>query len=195
MLGPFHFTGTHSGTRLRIARLSAARATWFVEAGLVAFRDGLACTQHTVRTTVAPPHSSLYDFGVEELQASSTGLVPDMAESVVVETRHETRLSSAALLFEPSDRRRSLARTPRYFPDNRVRVGVRASRFFLAVQAAQTSRRRRAHAADETTKTALESRRIATAKIEWCLGKPSDLRRTELNHEDHRIFPARMRRS
>ena len=41
----------------------------------------------------------------------------------------------------------------------------------------------------KTTKAALESRRIATDKVEWCLGKLRDLRRVELNDEDHRIFP------
>jgi putative SOS response-associated peptidase YedK len=41
----------------------------------------------------------------------------------------------------------------------------------------------------KTTKAALESKRISTDKIEWCLGKLSDLRRVELNDEDHRIFP------
>jgi len=41
----------------------------------------------------------------------------------------------------------------------------------------------------KTTKAALESKRIATDKVEWCLGKLSDLKRTELNDEDHRIFP------
>jgi putative SOS response-associated peptidase YedK len=41
----------------------------------------------------------------------------------------------------------------------------------------------------KTTKAALESKRIATDKVEWCLGKLSDLRRAELNDEDHRIFP------
>jgi putative SOS response-associated peptidase YedK len=41
----------------------------------------------------------------------------------------------------------------------------------------------------KTTKAALENRRIAGEKIEWCLGKLSDLRRVELNDEDHRIFP------
>lgn len=40
-----------------------------------------------------------------------------------------------------------------------------------------------------TTKAATESKRIATDKVEWCLGKLADLRRTELNEEDHRIFP------
>lgn len=39
------------------------------------------------------------------------------------------------------------------------------------------------------TKAAQESKRIATDKVEWCLGKLNDLRRTELNDEDHRIFP------
>lgn len=42
----------------------------------------------------------------------------------------------------------------------------------------------------KTTKAALESRRIATEKIAWALGKLGDLRRTELNDEDSRIFPA-----
>jgi hypothetical protein len=40
-----------------------------------------------------------------------------------------------------------------------------------------------------TTKAALESKRIATDKIAWALGKLADLRRTELNGEDSRIFP------
>ena len=41
----------------------------------------------------------------------------------------------------------------------------------------------------KTTKAASESKRIATDKIEWALGKLSDLRRAELNDEDSRIFP------
>src|SRR5690242_4789326 len=41
----------------------------------------------------------------------------------------------------------------------------------------------------KTTKAATESKRIAADKVEWCLGKLADLRRTELNDEDHRIFP------
>ena len=41
----------------------------------------------------------------------------------------------------------------------------------------------------KTTKSAVESKRIATDKVEWALGKLSDLRRTELNDEDSRIFP------
>ena len=41
----------------------------------------------------------------------------------------------------------------------------------------------------KTTKAAQESKRIATDKVEWCLVKLNDLRRTELNDEDHRIFP------
>jgi hypothetical protein len=41
----------------------------------------------------------------------------------------------------------------------------------------------------KTTKAALESKRIAGEKVEWCLGKLNDLRRAELNDEDHRIFP------
>ncbi|MET0231431.1 MAG: SOS response-associated peptidase family protein [Rhodanobacteraceae bacterium] len=41
----------------------------------------------------------------------------------------------------------------------------------------------------KTTKAALGNRRIATEKVAWCLGKLHDLRRVELNDEDHRIFP------
>lgn len=41
----------------------------------------------------------------------------------------------------------------------------------------------------KTTKAALENRRIASEKIEWALGKLSDLRRHELVDEDSRIFP------
>jgi putative SOS response-associated peptidase YedK len=41
----------------------------------------------------------------------------------------------------------------------------------------------------KATKAATESKRIATDKIAWCLGKLSDLRRTELVDEDSRIFP------
>jgi putative SOS response-associated peptidase YedK len=40
-----------------------------------------------------------------------------------------------------------------------------------------------------TTKAATESRRIATSKVEWALGKLADLRRTTLVDEDSRIFP------
>ena len=39
------------------------------------------------------------------------------------------------------------------------------------------------------TKAATESRRIATDKIAWAMGKLSDLRRTELKDRDSRIFP------
>ena len=41
----------------------------------------------------------------------------------------------------------------------------------------------------KTTKAASESRRIATSKVEWALGKLADLRRTTLVDEDSRIFP------
>ena len=41
----------------------------------------------------------------------------------------------------------------------------------------------------KTTKAASESKRIATDKVEWALGKLADLRRSELNDEDSRIFP------
>jgi putative SOS response-associated peptidase YedK len=39
------------------------------------------------------------------------------------------------------------------------------------------------------TKAAVESKRIATDKIAWTMGKLSDLRRTELIDRDSRIFP------
>jgi putative SOS response-associated peptidase YedK len=39
------------------------------------------------------------------------------------------------------------------------------------------------------TKAAQESQRIASSKIEWAMGKLGDLRRTELNSADARIFP------
>ena len=39
------------------------------------------------------------------------------------------------------------------------------------------------------TKAATESKRIATDKIEWGMGKLSDLRPTELKDRDSRIFP------
>ena len=41
----------------------------------------------------------------------------------------------------------------------------------------------------KTTKAATESKRIATAKVEWALGKLADLRRTSITDEDARIFP------
>ncbi|GAB3377095.1 hypothetical protein GCM10027431_32600 [Lysobacter rhizosphaerae] len=41
----------------------------------------------------------------------------------------------------------------------------------------------------KTTKAATESKRIATDKISWSLGKLADLKRTELIGEDSRIFP------
>jgi putative SOS response-associated peptidase YedK len=41
----------------------------------------------------------------------------------------------------------------------------------------------------KTTKAATESRRIATAKVEWALGKLADLRRTSITDADARIFP------
>ena len=39
------------------------------------------------------------------------------------------------------------------------------------------------------TKAATESKRIAAEKIEWAMGKLSDLRRTDLKDRDSRIFP------
>jgi putative SOS response-associated peptidase YedK len=39
------------------------------------------------------------------------------------------------------------------------------------------------------TKKAQDEQRIATSKIEWCLGKISDLHRTELIDDDSRIYP------
>jgi putative SOS response-associated peptidase YedK len=41
----------------------------------------------------------------------------------------------------------------------------------------------------KTTKAATESKRIATDKVQWVLGKLADIRRTELVDEDSRIFP------
>lgn len=43
--------------------------------------------------------------------------------------------------------------------------------------------------ATRETKKALEDRRIATWKIDWTLGKLSDLSRTDAQEEDSRIFP------
>jgi putative SOS response-associated peptidase YedK len=43
--------------------------------------------------------------------------------------------------------------------------------------------------ATRTTKAATESRRIASDKVEWCLGKLAALRRTDLMDDDSRIFP------
>jgi putative SOS response-associated peptidase YedK len=42
---------------------------------------------------------------------------------------------------------------------------------------------------NKPTQAASDSQRIAIRKIEWCLGKLSDLRRSELIAEDSRIFP------
>lgn len=44
--------------------------------------------------------------------------------------------------------------------------------------------------ASKTTKAATESKRIATDKIEWAMGKLADLRRDELKDRDARIFPS-----
>lgn len=41
----------------------------------------------------------------------------------------------------------------------------------------------------KTTKAATESKRIATAKVAWAMGKLADLRRNELEPRDSRIFP------
>ena len=41
----------------------------------------------------------------------------------------------------------------------------------------------------KSTKKAEEDKRISTSKIEWAMGKLSDLHRTELVDEDSRIFP------
>lgn len=43
--------------------------------------------------------------------------------------------------------------------------------------------------ATKVTKTAAESQRIATSKIDWSMSKLGDLRRTELVGRDSRIFP------
>jgi len=42
----------------------------------------------------------------------------------------------------------------------------------------------------QTTKAATDSKRIATDKIAWAMGKLSDFRRSELKDRDSRIFPA-----
>ncbi len=44
--------------------------------------------------------------------------------------------------------------------------------------------------ATKTTKAATESKRIATDRIEWALGKLADLHRADLKDRDSRIFPA-----
>jgi putative SOS response-associated peptidase YedK len=41
----------------------------------------------------------------------------------------------------------------------------------------------------KATKAAVESQRIASDKVAWLLGKLADLRRTQANEEDARIFP------
>ena len=41
----------------------------------------------------------------------------------------------------------------------------------------------------KTTKKALDDKRIATDKVQWCLDKLAGLRRTELVQDDMRIFP------
>jgi putative SOS response-associated peptidase YedK len=41
----------------------------------------------------------------------------------------------------------------------------------------------------KTTKAAAESKRIAADKVEWCLGKLADIRRTDPKPRDSRIFP------
>ncbi|HEY2396420.1 MAG TPA: SOS response-associated peptidase family protein [Rudaea sp.] len=41
----------------------------------------------------------------------------------------------------------------------------------------------------KTTKAATESKRIASEKVEWCLGKLADIKRSDLVDEDSRIFP------
>jgi putative SOS response-associated peptidase YedK len=43
--------------------------------------------------------------------------------------------------------------------------------------------------ATKPTKAAANSKRIATDKVEWAMGKLGDLRRSELGDEDSRIFP------
>ena len=43
--------------------------------------------------------------------------------------------------------------------------------------------------ANKTTKAATESRRIATDKISWAMGKLADLRRVEPKARDSRIYP------
>jgi putative SOS response-associated peptidase YedK len=43
--------------------------------------------------------------------------------------------------------------------------------------------------ATKPTKAATESKRIATGKVDWCLGRLADIRRVELQPKDSRIFP------
>ena len=43
--------------------------------------------------------------------------------------------------------------------------------------------------ATKPTKAVTESKRIATGKVEWCLGRLADIRRLELQPKDSRIFP------
>jgi putative SOS response-associated peptidase YedK len=43
--------------------------------------------------------------------------------------------------------------------------------------------------ATKQTKAATESKRIATGKVDWCLGRLADIRRLELQPKDSRIFP------
>lgn len=42
---------------------------------------------------------------------------------------------------------------------------------------------------ENETKKALDDKRIGSSKVEWCLGKIADLKRTALIEEDSRIFP------
>ncbi len=43
--------------------------------------------------------------------------------------------------------------------------------------------------ASKPTKSAAESQRIASSKIDWAMGKLADLRRTDVLDRDSRIFP------
>lgn len=64
-------------------------------------------------------------------------------------------------------------------PPSRARLARRGKRLADAERTLQT----------KATKAATESRRIATDKISWSMGKLADLNRTELKDRDARIFP------
>jgi hypothetical protein len=80
--------------------------------------------------------------------------------------------------------------------DHPVSAAIRNRRTYLAGEADSTAllfrlrdyRTKYQFRSTKTTKAATESRRIATDKVEWALGRLAALRRTELTDEDARIF-------
>jgi putative SOS response-associated peptidase YedK len=85
---------------------------------------------------------------------------------------------------------------PQTEPERRIRAMTEAHDAAEASRLEQELFRQRKRLADaertllsRSTKKALEDRRIATSKVEWALGKLSDLRRSELLDRDARIFP------